>query len=203
MIGGLVIVALLILMWLANRNKPVSTPLGGTTTQGNPSSTAPSGPASGVAASTPVPSNNLVKVIRLTRMTANASKPANDNDDWRTFAIGEVFAYDVNGILLKASDYASAKYVTAAYDVAQFPASNAIDGNIHTFSTTGGTDATHVMELTLAKPTQLKRVEVFNRQDFCPWRLEGTEIALIGVGGNTIWTGKLTSQTSAQKFELA
>jgi hypothetical protein len=214
LIGGLVI-AVILVVWLINRNKPVSTPLGGTTTQGNGAAssailpdkpaaapTSTSAPVIGNVAAAMVPVGKPVKIIRFTKTTPAGYQPTpkGDNSDWRTFAIGEVFAHDYNGTLLKASDYSEARYLTIG--MPGWPADRMIDGDINSSAHTYGEAAIHAMQLTLTKPTPLKKLEVFNNQYCCQWRLEGVVIQLIGPAGEMVWTGKLTGEKTVQAFNV-
>lgn len=148
-----------------------------------------------VAAATPPKPVKKVKGIIIQKNTEGkeVTPPAS-----RTFQIGEIKAYRRDGSLLTAKDYAKAEYNKEVNTgvALTYPATNAIDGDVNTFTHTNGESAEfgmHILFLTLKEPTDISRVEVFNRVDCCADRLDGA--VLIFTNEKDVITGamKLTS----------
>lgn len=203
-IGVLVVLVVLYLMnkdtvdaYVSNASSgsaPVDTPQGGVTNQGSPSAqpAAPGTPVN-VAGTTPavVPQ---VKVIEVTKDSSDRSAiPAGENEDWRTFQIGEVKVYGANG-LLSAADFESAAYNASAGNwAALYPARNAIDGNPGSFTHTDGGAAVHQLTLKLKNAQVVTKVEVLNRADCCQSRLAGAVIRLKDSNGAVLKQQVLTN----------
>ncbi len=143
--------------------------------------------------SAPAVDQNLVASIVFTKNSAGQSMPAGENNDWRTFQIGELKAYDVSGRMLTNADFSSVVYNTAAYDNNYYPAGNIIDNNPNTFIHTSGLDPVHQMTLTLKTPINVSRLQVLNRADCCQTRLNGTVCELKRTNGTLIKQFVLTS----------
>ena len=197
-----------------NSTTPVAGSVGGVTNSGNAQAAqnAPTPPASSssqpatvaveVAAAVALPVANpatgvvkrpIVKSIEITKISALSSGvPPGENDDWKTFQIGEVRVYNDAGALLPANAFISATYNTVGGWSDVFPAQNAIDNNPGTFTHTSGMGATHQLRLVLAAPTAISRVEVVNRQDCCQSRLQGALLTLRDAAGVEVGRMQLT-----------
>lgn len=200
MIAVIVLVVVLILVgfglyyWMS---APAATGTsGGVTAGGHPQdassgSTGASAPVVVATAVPPVvvPLVNRIHVIKDTT-GQNVTPPAS-----RTFQIGEIKAYRADGSLLTADDYVSAEYgmFSGGGVAVTYPAKNAIDGNVNTFTHTNGeTSSIHELKLTLRNPTNIGRVEVINRVDCCADRLAGAVIQLIAENGVVLKSLTLT-----------
>lgn len=171
---------------------------GGVTAEGHPQDASAGSAGSSapvvVAAAVPVAAVPLVKYIIVTKDTTGktVSPPAS-----RTFQIGEIKAYRADGSLLTANDYSSAEYNSAVNTgvALTYPAKNAIDGNVNTFTHTNGETPEfgfHQLKLTLSSPANIGRVEVINRMDCCADRLAGAVIQLVADNGVILKTMTLT-----------
>lgn len=160
--------------------------LGGVAASGTPTGTngKPVNPTSVQIGTSPQLDAKKVASIVFTKNTTNATNPG-DNDDWRTFQIGEVKVYDTNNRLLSAADFSSAAYNAEAADGlgVAFPAANVIDGDANSFSHTNGQAAVHQLTLVLKNPTDVSHVQVLNRADCCQSRLAGTVCELKAANG--------------------
>lgn len=135
-----------------------------------------------------------IRVIKDTSMTPTTKLASGADTAWRTFQIGEIYAYSDNQ-LLKRGDFSDAQYVnTPAYNAAAFPAWNAVDDDLKTFTHTGGDGGVHILELTLAVPRAIQKVDVFNRQDCCQSRLDRARLQLFDEAGNNVFDKPLTSE---------
>jgi hypothetical protein len=174
---------------------PVQGSSGGVTAASHPQSAASgvtTASAPVVKATVPVNTTTPITAIAILKGTQQyESMPANKS---RTFQIGELKVYRADGSLLTASDFSSAVY---APDVAggvavTYPASNAIDGDINTFTHTNGEDVkVHSMSLMLKQPTQISKIEVINRVDCCAERLDGS-VMILASGTKPVASYKLT-----------
>lgn len=200
---GLVILGVLIyIAYALSRPAAVAGTSGGVTVDGHPQdaasgSSGSSAPAIAATAVPPVPVP-MVKYIVVSKDTTgqNVVPPAS-----RTFQIGEIKAFRADGSLLVASDYSDAVYngeVNTGVALT-YPAKNAIDGNVNTFTHTNGeTSATsfHQMKLTLRDPAVISRVDVINRVDCCADRLAGAVIQLIAENGTVLKSMTLSSSAT-------
>ena len=207
--GLLVVGALLAIYVVTQLMKPAEVAVGATggvtdpnTPMGQPGTGGAYPVVPVVSATTPPISVDKIKTIRITKVTpAGKARPGGENNDWKTFQLGEVKVW-ANSVQLAKADFASAKYLTKAYNASSYPASNAYDGNIRTFTHTGGLGDTHTMELVLASPKVITKVEVYNRQDCCQGRLAGASVMLIGESGTVRATFPLTNQKTGQMFTV-
>lgn len=186
----------------------VTGPMGGVTASGTatgnaagnttaPTTTAPASPTGVQVATSPQVNAQQVSTLVFTRNITTAMDPS-ENEDWRTFQIGEVKVYDSSDRLLTASDFSSAEYNTGGHGA--FPAQNAIDGDPNTFMHTMRSDSgMHQMTLQLKNPTNVKRVQVLNRADCCQTRLAGTVVELKSSAGALI---KAFTLSAAQTQDL-
>jgi cytoskeletal protein RodZ len=152
---------------------------------------------------TPSPSSPQVQdppkvmTVKLTKDSSNSVKPVMDNNEgWKTFQIGEIKLYNADGNILGYNDYSSVKYTAAGNgqftDV--FPAINAVDGDIGTFThTAAGSENIHQLTLVLKTPQVIKKVEVYNRKDCCQSRLYGTVLLLESTDGSKVASKILNS----------
>jgi hypothetical protein len=145
-----------------------------------------------VAAAVPPVTVPLVNRIHIIKDTTGktVTPPAS-----RTFQIGEIKAYRADGSLLTADDYSGAEYgmFSGGGVAVTYPAKNAFDGNVNTFTHTNGEESSiHELKLTLRNPTNIGRVEVINRVDCCADRLAGTVIQLIAENGTVLKSMTLT-----------
>lgn len=124
----------------------------------------------------------MVSVIKVER-TTTTPMPEGENDDYKTFQIAEIKAYDINGRQLVASDYSSA--IVNAIHTYWYP-ENVIDGDIYTSMHTAGNGDHHWLQLNLKTSTPISKVEVLSRQDCCWSRLEGAVLKLIDASGTTL-----------------
>lgn len=178
---------------------PTDTPQGGVAPSSSPVVN-PATPGTQISSNTTPPVNTpMVKVIEVTK--DSTGKPLIKPDDY-TFQIGEIKAYS-DKKLLTAEDYESAKY-TKSGDKGlslKYPATNAIDGSLKTFSHTNGKDPIHQLTLTLKEPQFIHKVEVLNRSDCCQERLAGVIVKLKDESGIVLKQSVLTADRT-QIIEL-
>lgn len=179
----------------------VSTPTG---TAVVPAASQPTVPyTAAVVAPPPAVVPMLVKFIKLQKDMTAETVP-----DYRTLQVAEVKAYDANGVELSRSAYSDVSYATGlgkqAAGQANYPASYIVDGDLNTFTETIGTETgasmpIHSLTLTLANPTNLSKIAIYNRTSYMPQRLNGTTVSLISDTGAVLWTSApLSASTDVQ-----
>lgn len=167
-----------------------------------PSNTLPTVPYTAAAVVPPV-LPKLVKYIVLKKVMAD--EPVEGN---RSFQVAEVKVF-TNAGQLDSSAFSDASYLTGlgkqAAGQGDYPARNIIDGDLNTFTETGGTETNgpvdvHGLILTLKDPVKITRIEVCNRASYMPERLRGTIVTLASdLNTDPIWKSEpLTSATSVQ-----
>jgi hypothetical protein len=180
-VGGVLLIIAIIFGILAavgvfSSDTPADTPNGGVTTKNHEKQIVviSDKPTNLDVAAVNVDTPANMKMIRVSKDSTGKVMPVGENSDWRTFQIGEIKAYGVNG-LLTAADYESATYTRGdGGRSTNSPAYHAIDGNERTFThTTDTQQQMHELTLILKKPQPIVRIEVINRMDCCQSRLAG------------------------------
>jgi hypothetical protein len=185
--------------WYSSEVTVVVTTSKGATNPENPQTIPnPTGSSTGEVAGTGNVSVPRVKTIRIEKITSNdMSQPSGENNDWKTFQIGEVIAFS-NGEQLKKEDYASAKYNMNSGYTLGYPALNAYDGNLNTHTHTDGSGLLHQLDLKLNEPKVITKVDVYNRHDCCQSRLNGSHVILLDNNNQEIARFELTGQRTVQ-----
>lgn len=151
-----------------------------------PAVSAPTAPASVPVA---LPSINVKKIVFSRNVTVLPSAGSQDE----TFQIGEVMAYDSTGRKLTAADYSGAAYGAGTQYSSAYPASALIDDNINSYTNTAPGLGLRTITLTLKNPTNLSKIDVYNRQSCCQNRLAGVTMTLYDAGDVVIYTKTLTA----------
>jgi hypothetical protein len=157
-----------------------------------PSVTAP--PPVVVYAPPPVPAATPTYLVGLPDIALITIEKDLVSGGTRVFHIGEVTVYTADGRKLSAADFGYVEYNTAAAGMkASYPASNAVDGNVSTFTHTFGENVQlHQLKMKLKVPTKLKQVMIINRVDCCGDRLEGAVIKYYATDNTMVASQRLT-----------
>lgn len=140
-----------------------------------------------------------VSVIQVSKNSAGKTQPVGvgENQDWKTFQIGEIVVFDEAGNQLPGNAYSSASYNVNEGTSLIYSAMNALDGNKNSFSHTFGQQDVHTLTITLSSPVNVSKVDVYNRQDcvpVCNNRLNGAVVTFLDVNNNIIKVAPLTSE---------
>lgn len=134
-------------------------------------------------------------VVRITRVGVTPQSPA---VEW---SIGEARVF-VNGTMLQKSDFSSAAYgkVDRGYNSA-FPAWNALDGDVDTFTHTDVSMELY-LDLTLKVPAVVDKVDIIGRTNCCEDRLANASVQLLGVNGTVHAKFSLAKTRDWQSFPV-
>lgn len=93
---------------------------------------------------------------------------------------------------------------TSEYNGGEFPAANAVDGALQTFSHTDGSTPNNAWFLSFSQDYEISRIEVVMRGDCCGGRLTGSTLRLTDAEGDSVYDAPLTDSGTGQatEFEL-
>jgi hypothetical protein len=72
-----------------------------------------------------------------------------------------------------------------------FPASNAIDGDLNTFTHTASADALSSWQDDLGDSYAIEAIQLYNRADCCAYRLRDVTVSILDLDGQVVWTSEL------------
>lgn len=87
---------------------------------------------------------------------------------------------------------------TSEYNDGEFPASNAVDGALQSFSHTDGSTPNNAWFLSFEEEYEIARIEVVMRADCCGGRLTGSTLRVTDADGDSVYDAPLTDGGTGQ-----